>query len=127
MDAQLFLTTIAFVAPVGSTASKASGTFTVVDYTNPGLSGITLTIDNGGITEGLDWNAATSNAATATSIKSAIDGLGISTVTSSRSNNVVTVTAASAGTAGNSIVFSGGDGVGLVANPQSGTLAGGSN
>jgi hypothetical protein len=77
-----------------STTHAAEGIATVVDYT--ALSGATVTINGTGITnttltEGVDWTAATSNTATATSLASAIDG--VTGVSSTSSVAVVTVLA----------------------------------
>jgi len=55
------------------------------------------------LTEGADFTAGTSNAATATSLASAIDG--VSGYSASADGNVVTVTADTAGVAGNAIAF----------------------
>jgi hypothetical protein len=77
-----------------STTHAKSAISTVVDYTL--LSGDTIDIAGTGITtstltEGVDWTAATSNNATATSLASAIDG--VSGVSASASGAVVTVVA----------------------------------
>ncbi len=113
-------------ATISAGAVKASGTFTIPDYTDPGISGTTVTVDNTGLTEGLDWFAAVSNDATATSLSAAINvNVDPGTATAGHSTNVVTVTATVAGSAGNSIQFSGAPGV--VSNPNGGTLGGGSD
>lgn len=75
-----------------STTHAAEGIITVVDFT--ALSGATVTINgtnitNTTLTEGVNWTAATSNAATATSLESAVEG--ISGVTSTVTSNVITV------------------------------------
>lgn len=104
----------------------ASGTWTIPDYTNPNIFGTTVTIDSVSLTEGLDWFAATSNTATATSLSNAINSnLDPGIATAGHSNNIVTITATTPGTAGNSIIFQGGPGI--TSNPNSGTLGGGSN
>lgn len=102
-----------------STAVAATGTYTVVDYTS--LSGATVTVDGNVLTEGVEWTAATSNDATATSLASAIDALG--TVSAAAATNVVTVTAATAGAAGNSIATLTSDAVNLTVSGA--TLSGG--
>lgn len=102
-----------------NTAVAATGTYTVVDYTL--LSGATVTVDGTTLTEGVDWTAATSNDATATSLASAIDALG--TVSASATTNAVTVTAATAGAAGNSIATLTSDAVNLTVSGA--TLSGG--
>ncbi len=86
-------------------AVAASGTITIVDYTTiPGF-GFTVYVGAQQFIEGIGWNAATSNNATATSLASAINGADPS-YTAVANNAVVTITAATAGTAGNSIRFS---------------------
>lgn len=70
------------------------GIVTISDYT--GLSGDTLQVNgtnitNTTLTEGVDWTAATSNNATASSLATAIDG--ISGVSASANAAVITVTA----------------------------------
>lgn len=82
--------------------ASATGTATVLDYTN--LSGAIVSVAGHDLTEGSDWTAATSNDATATSLASAIDAL--SEVTASATGAVVTIVAATPGTAGNSITLS---------------------
>ena len=77
-----------------STTHAVDGIATVVDYT--ALSGATVTINGTGITnttltEGVNWTAATSNTATATSLAGAIGG--VSGVSSTSAVAVVTVTA----------------------------------
>lgn len=78
----------------GSTTHAHSAIVTIVDYT--ALSGDTITINgtnitNTTVTEGVDWTAATSNNATATSLASALDG--VSGVSASATDAVVTVIA----------------------------------
>ena len=82
-------------------ATKAQGTATVVDYAE--LSGKKLTVGGVELTEGVDWTAATSNDATATSLASAVDAL--PNVTASATTNEVNIVAATGGTAGNSITL----------------------
>lgn len=81
---------------------RASGTITIVDYTL--LSGKTFTVGVDTLTEGSDFNAATSNDATATALATAIDA--IASVGASANGAVVTVTADAPGTAGNSKALS---------------------
>lgn len=76
----------------------AEGTITVLDYTL--LAGKTITVNAVTITEGVEWTAATSNNATATSIASAVDA--IAAVNAAASGAVVTIKADAVGTAGNS-------------------------
>lgn len=75
----------------------ASGTITVVDYT--GLGSDTVVVGANTLTEGVDFTAATSNEATATSLAAAIDGLG--GFSASAEGAVVTITADEAGSDGN--------------------------
>lgn len=88
-------------APEEDTAAvAATGTYTVV--TAASLAGKTVTVAGHVLTEGVEWTKTDGdNNATATSLASAINGL--SEVNASATNAVVTVTAASAGAAGNSI------------------------
>lgn len=77
-----------------STTHAKQGVSTVVDYT--ALEGATVTVEGTNITdtiltEGVDWTAATSNEATATSLASAIDG--IAGVSASAAATVITGTA----------------------------------
>lgn len=81
---------------------KASGTATIVNYA--GLTGDTVTVNGTVLTEGVDWTAATSNDATATSLASAINAL--ANVSASAVGAVVTIIADSYGTSGNSIGLS---------------------
>jgi len=80
-------------------AIAATGTATIVDYS--ALSGATVTVGSTVLTEGVEWTAATSNEATATSLAAAIHAL--ANVNAAAVGAVVTVTAATAGIAGNSI------------------------
>ena len=99
----------------------ATGTYTVVDYTL--LAGDSVTVNGTTLTEGIDWTAAVSNNATATSLATAIDGL--ASVTATATGAVVTVVAASRGAAGNAITTTTSDATNL---PVSGaTLSGGAD
>ena len=109
---------------VPCTIAAATGTITISDYTL--LSGDTVTVDGTALVEGVDWTAATSNDATATSLASAIAG--IATVGASEVSNLITVTASSTGIAGNSIAVlyaNSGSGIGLILSGA--TLTGGSD
>ena len=97
----------------------ATGTIQIVDYT--ALSGVTVNVNGTDLVEGVDWTAATSNDATATSLATAIDL--ISGVGASATTDTVTVTASVAGTAGNSIVMTTTDAVNTVLSGA--TLSGG--
>ena len=80
--------------------AHADATMPVLDYADLAGRTITVTVYSGGastettITEGVDFTAATSNAATAASIAAAIEAL--TGVGATSSDNVVTVTAADA-------------------------------
>jgi len=76
---------------------RASGTITVDDYSV--LSGKTVTVDGNVLTEGVDWNAATDNDTTATSLASAIDG--IAGYSASATGAIVTIYYETPGTGGN--------------------------
>jgi hypothetical protein len=102
-----------------SGGTAASGQYTVVDYTQ--LTGATVTVGGTVLTEGVEWVAATSNNATATSLASAIDAL--ASVSAAAALAVVTVTAESVGTAGNSIGTLTSDAVNLTVTGA--TLSGG--
>lgn len=56
-----------------STNHAYEGVYAVVDYTL--LSGDTATVNSDTVTEGVDWTAATSNNATASSLASALSGI----------------------------------------------------
>jgi len=75
----------------------ASGTLTIVSYA--GLTGNTVTFNGTVLTEGVEWTAATSNNATATSLAAAINALAGFSATALGA--VVTVVADEAGEAGN--------------------------
>jgi len=100
-------------------AIAAEGTYTVVDYT--GLTGDTVTVNGTVLTEGVEWTAATSNNATATSLAAAINAL--AAVNATALGAVVTVVAATPGTAGNAITLVTGGGADLTRSGA--TLAGG--
>lgn len=74
-----------------------SGTATIVDYTS--LAGKTVTVGASVLTEGVDWDAVTSNNATATDLAAAINALPL--VNAVAVGAVITITAAAAGLAGN--------------------------
>ena len=105
-------------------AVAATGSATVDGYTS--LSGATLTVNGIVLTEGVEWTAATSNNATATSLASAITTATATThATGSATGAVVTITANTAGAAGNAISLASSDGTHL---PVSGAfLVGGTN
>jgi len=83
----------------GVTGAAASGTVTIVAFGS--IAGATITVDGTALVEGVDWTAATDNAATATSLATAIDGL--TNVSASSTGNVVNIMAVASGTTGNSI------------------------
>jgi len=80
-------------------AIAATGSFTVVDYSN--LSEKTVTVGTTTLTEGTDFDAETSNEVTATNLAAAINEL--ANVNAVADGADVDVTAATAGVAGNSI------------------------
>lgn len=77
---------------------RASATITVLDYTL--LSGKTITVNGNVLTEGVGFNAVTSNNQTATNIASAIDALAL--VNAAAVGPLVTIHADAPGTAANS-------------------------
>jgi hypothetical protein len=101
------------------TAVAATGTYTVVDYTL--LAGDTVVVNGTTLTEGVEWTAAVSNNATATSLASAISAL--VPVNAAAVGPVVTVTAATAGLVGNAITTTTSDAVNLTVSGA--TLSGG--
>jgi hypothetical protein len=84
---------------------KATGTITVTD--NAALSGATVTVNAVVLTEGVEWTRSVGDAnATAASIASAITTATATTLcTATSATNVVTITANTGGTAGNSIAL----------------------
>lgn len=82
-------------------AASATGTIQIVDYT--ALEGKIVTVNGEDYIEGVHWDAVTSNDVTATNLAAAIDGAEI--VGASAATDTVTVTATTAGTAGNSIAL----------------------
>jgi hypothetical protein len=104
---------------VESTATAATGTVTIVDYSL--LGGAVITVAGTALTEGVEWTASVSNNDTATSLASAINAL--VPVNAASAAAVVTVTAVALGVAGNSITLVTDDAVNA---PVSGaTLSGG--
>jgi hypothetical protein len=101
--------------------ASATGTITIVDYT--GLTGDTFTVGAVTLTEGVDFDAETSNDVTATNLANAIDAL--AGVGATASTNEVTITATEAGTAGNSIALA--TNAGADATVSGANLAGGVN
>jgi hypothetical protein len=79
--------------------AKATLNLTVTAYAS--LTGAVVTVKDVALTEGVEWTAATSNNATATSLASAIDA--ITGVGATASSAVITVEASAAGKAGNLI------------------------
>lgn len=81
-------------------AKAADGTITVT--ANAALAGSTVTADGNALVEGVDWTLTVgNNIATATSLAAAINAL--PTVVSSSDGNIVNISAATAGSAGNNI------------------------
>ncbi len=106
---------------------KATGTITIDDFSLLGLD--TITINGTSFVEGADFAAgATSNTNAATSLMSAITAAADPDYTATRAANVITITAAAAGTAGNSIDLDYTDsGSGVAASISGATLSGGSS
>lgn len=116
----------ASASATATVTTAASGTITVIDYTDPNLQGTTFTVNNNGFTEPFDWTIGASNHATAVAIANAINGtVDPGVATASVLGDVVTVLATVPGAAGNSIQFSAQSP--LVADPHDGTLAGGAD
>ena len=87
----------AFVAADVDPSTFATGTVTVVDYTD--LAGATLTVNGTALVEGVDWTAAVDNDTTAASLELAIEA--VTNINSSATGAAITVTYAVAGTVGN--------------------------
>ncbi len=84
-------------------AVNASGSFTVLQYTN--LAGSNVTVDGHTVTEGSDWTAAVSNATTASSLKDAIDATGaLVDLTTALNGSTITLTSKTTGAAGNDVI-----------------------
>lgn len=82
--------------------ATATGTVTVIDHTQ--LAGAVLSVNGVALTEGVQWSAATSNNATATSLAAAISTATVTThSTGGAIGAVITVTANAAGIPGNYI------------------------
>lgn len=105
-------------------ATAARGSATVSGFGS--LAGATLTVNGVVLTEGMEWTAAVSNDATATSLANAITTATATTLATGSANGaVVTITANTAGAAGNSISLASSDGTHL---PVSGVfLTGGAD
>lgn len=110
-----------FALGVRDDGVAATGTVTVVDYTL--LAGATLTVAGTALVEGVDWTAAVSNNATATSLASAINALAL--VNAAAIGAVITITAATPGSAGNSLALVTTDAVNLTISGA--TLSGGAD
>jgi hypothetical protein len=83
---------------------KSTGQVTVSDYSK--LTGSTMTVGGNLLVEGVDWTAATSNAATASSLSLAINALSIVNSTQIATSDVIYTTAAFPGTIGNYALLS---------------------
>jgi len=90
--------TVAVVDYAELIGTAATGTITIVDYT--ALAGAVVTFNGNTYTEGVDFTAATSNEATATSLTSAIDA-GEANFSAAAVGAVITVDADTVGVAGN--------------------------
>ncbi len=103
-----------------STTHAKCAAATVVDYTQ--LSGVVVVVDGtnitiGTLTEGVEWTAATSNNATATSLASAYDG--VAGISATATGAVVTVVADNAITKADITTFTSTDGTNLPVSAQS--------
>ena len=106
----------------------ATGTITINDFSV--LADDVVTINGQAFTEGaaLDWQAGGTNVQAATSLLAAITAFADPAYTASRASNVITITAAVAGNAGNSIAMvytDSGSGNGITLSGA--TLTGGSD
>jgi hypothetical protein len=87
-----------------ATTSTIGSGFTINQATlSGGIAGSTLTVDSQVLTAGIDFTAGTNNDTTAESIKTAVHTL--ANVNATRTNAIVTVTAAVSGTGGNAITM----------------------
>jgi hypothetical protein len=92
-----------YVLNVSPPGVSATGTITIVDADN--LTGATITVDSVALVEGVDWSlSAGDNDATATALAAAITS-DVASVSAAAVGAVITVTAAVAGVAGNSITL----------------------
>lgn len=102
----------------------AAATVQTVQSVTPLVGGInasTVTANGTVLTESVDFNAVTSNNQTATNIAAAIDAVALLDATAT--TNVVTIVAATAGTAGNALTLATSDATNLAKSGT--TLAGG--
>lgn len=103
-----------------STTHAKEGIATVVAFGSLGGDAVTINgtnITNTTLTEGVDWTAATSNAATATSLASAIDG--VAGVSATASAAIVTVIADDTVVQADITTFTSTDGTNLPVSAQS--------
>ena len=112
--------------PDGS-GTAASGTITITNNAN--IAGDSFTIGTDTLVEGTDFNVAAGPATTAGALETAINNLGSSDYTVSRSGAVITITASNPGVGGNSIALTYSDnGLGVAATVSgAGTLEGGAD
>ncbi|MBN2486391.1 MAG: phage tail sheath subtilisin-like domain-containing protein [Bacteroidales bacterium] len=106
-------------------AVAATGTIAVDDYNL--LAGDVVTINGHDFTEGVDWNAGSTNIQAATSLHTAITSYADAAYTATRVSGIITLTANTAGATGNSITLAytdNGD-AGIIISGAN--LAGGSN
>ena len=105
-------------------ATFASGTITIDD--NALIAGDTFTVDGTNFVEGVDFNAGGDANATAAVLSALIDAL--ANVSASAVGNIITILAANAGNAGNSIALSYSDsGSGVAAILSGANLSGGTD
>ncbi len=105
------------------TAETTAATGTVTIGTISSLSGATITVDGTALVEGSEWTAATNRNTTAASLASAIDAL--ASVSATNAGRVVTITASTPGTGGNSISLATSDAANAAISGA--TLAGGTD
>lgn len=111
-----------------STPVAATGTITIDDFSVLGADDVT--INGQAFTEGggADWQAGASNVQAATSLLAAITAFADPAYTATRSSNVITITAATGGVAGNGITLAYTDsGTGIGVSFTGATLSGGSD
>jgi len=117
-----------YLINTGATAVAATGTVEITNNAN--ITGDTIDINGTGLVEGVDFNAGIDTAVTAENLKDAINiNPTLSTIViATVSSNVVTVTALTAGTTGNSITMTYTDsGSGIAVNLSGATLSGGTD
>lgn len=121
-------TSVLYVRGLDSTSgSKATGQIIILNHDS--LAGDTIKIDNVAFVAGVNFNSDSINSKTADSLKVAINNSSLNTIlVATRTDSIITLTALSAGTAGNAISLSYIDtGAGIGAALSDTLLAGGIN